>query len=44
MKPYWQAEEEARAVKTDMWSQGNNISPREWRKTHQNSYLRTPGN
>jgi endonuclease YncB( thermonuclease family) len=35
-KAYWQAEEEARAAKRGMWSQGNYMSPMKRRKTHQN--------
>ena len=35
-KAYWQAEEEARAAKRGMWSQGNYMSPMKWRKAHQN--------
>lgn len=35
-KAYWEAEEEARAAKRGMWSQGNYMSPMKWRKTHQN--------
>jgi len=35
-KAYWQAEEEARAAKRGIWSQGNYMSPMKWRKTHQN--------
>jgi micrococcal nuclease len=35
-KAYWQAEEEARAAKRGMWSQGNYVSPMKWRKAHQN--------
>lgn len=31
--PYWKAEEEARAAKRGMWSQGEKyVSPREWRR------------
>jgi len=31
--PYWKAEEEARAAKKGMWSQGEKyVSPREWRR------------
>ena len=31
--PYWKAEEEARAVKKEMWAQGDKyVSPREWRR------------
>ena len=35
--PYWQAEEEARKAGKGMWVLGDKyLSPREWRKTHQN--------
>jgi endonuclease YncB( thermonuclease family) len=33
---YWKAEEEARKAGKGIWSQANYMSPREWRKTHQN--------
>jgi micrococcal nuclease len=35
MKPYWKAEEEAKAAKRGMWVLGNQyMSPRDWRMTH----------
>jgi endonuclease YncB( thermonuclease family) len=34
LKPYWQAEEEARKARLGMWSQPNYMSPRDWRKSH----------
>ena len=37
MKPYWKAEHEAKMAKRGMWVQGDKyVSPREWRKAHQN--------
>jgi endonuclease YncB( thermonuclease family) len=33
--PYWKAEEEARAAKKGMWTQGETyVSPREWRRVN----------
>ena len=35
--PYWSAEEAAREAGKGMWSSGEKyVSPREWRRTHQN--------
>lgn len=34
LKPYWQAEEEARKARLGMWSQSQYMSPREWRRLH----------
>jgi endonuclease YncB( thermonuclease family) len=35
--PYWKTEEEVRKAGKGMWVQGNKyVSPREWRRTHQN--------
>jgi micrococcal nuclease len=37
MTPYWKAEEEARRAGKGMWVLGDKyVSPREWRKTHEN--------
>jgi len=37
VSPYRKAEEEARKAGKGMWAQGNKyVSPREWRRTHQN--------
>ena len=37
MEPYWKAEEEARKANRGMWVLGGKyVSPREWRKAHQN--------
>ena len=37
MEPYWKAEEEAKTAKREMWMLGDKyVSPREWRKAHQN--------
>jgi micrococcal nuclease len=37
MKPYWKAEEEARAAKRGMWMlEEKYVSPGEWRRTHGN--------
>lgn len=32
IRPYWEAEKEAKAKKLNIWSQGNYMSPKEWRK------------
>jgi endonuclease YncB( thermonuclease family) len=35
--PYWNAEEAAKKAGKGMWSLGDKyVSPREWRRTHQN--------
>jgi micrococcal nuclease len=37
MAPYWKAEEEARKAGKGMWVQGDKyVSPREWRRMHEN--------
>ena len=33
VKPFWEAEKEARAKKLKIWSQDNYFSPKEWRKS-----------
>jgi micrococcal nuclease len=35
MRPYWMAEQEAKAAKRGMWIlEEKCVSPREWRRTH----------
>jgi endonuclease YncB( thermonuclease family) len=34
VRPFWEAEKEAKAKKLNIWSQENYVSPREWRKSH----------
>jgi micrococcal nuclease len=37
MRPYWMAEQEAKAAKRGMWVLGDHyVSPRDWRRTHGN--------